>query len=109
MRPIKKIATALLAAALPLAAYGATLGGADYATQYDYREFYTAVGGKTFRAELLGNPFPGLATDDVARRLLPVMQANKPILQRQRRHPVAGSPSPMTDRPRSRGRTIAWC
>jgi hypothetical protein len=80
MRPIKKIATALLAAvSLPLAVHAATLGGADYATQYDYREFFSAVGGKTFRAELHGNPFPGVAPDDMARRLLPVMQANKPI------------------------------
>lgn len=80
MHPIKKIAAALLvAASLPLAAHAATLGGADYATQYDYREFYTAVANKTFRAELHGTPFPGLAFDDVARRLLPVMQANKPI------------------------------
>lgn len=80
MRPIKKIAIALLAAAsLPLAARAATLGGLNYATQYDFREFYAAVDHKTFRAELYGNPFPGLASDMVAARLLPVMQANKPI------------------------------
>lgn len=81
MRPIKKLAIALLAAASlpPTAAFAATLGGIDYATQYDYREFFSAVDHKTFRADLRGNPFPGLAPDDVARRLLPVMQANKPI------------------------------
>jgi hypothetical protein len=79
MRPIKKIAIALLAAAsLPLAARAATLGGSDYAIQYDYRDFYAAADNKPFRVELLGNPFPGLAMDDFARRLLPVMQANKP-------------------------------
>jgi hypothetical protein len=81
MRPIKKIAIALLAAtSLPAAtAVAATLGGIDYATQYDYREFYTAVDHKTFRADLRGNPFPGLTPEDTAQRLLPVMQANKPI------------------------------
>jgi hypothetical protein len=79
MRPIKKIAIALFAAAfLPLAARAATLGGSDYAIQYDYRDFYAASDNKPFRVELLGNPFPGLAMDDFARRLLPVMQANKP-------------------------------
>ncbi len=79
MRLRAKIATFLLgAAALPTAAYAATLGGVDYATQYDFREFFAATDGKTFRVVLAGNPFPGLAEDDVARRLLPQMQANKP-------------------------------
>ncbi len=80
MGPIRKIAIALLAAAsLPVTAGAATLGGLDYATQYDYREFYNAVDHKTFRADLHGNPFPGISPEDSARRLLPVMQANKPI------------------------------
>lgn len=73
-----RIAAIGLAAALPVAAGAATLGGADYAPQFDYREFYTATDGKNFRAILQGNPFPGVPADEVARRLLPQMQANKP-------------------------------
>ncbi len=78
MRAIKKIAAALLAAAAIPAAYAATLGGADYAVQYDYREFYSVADGKPFQVVFAGNPFPGMEQGDVARRLLPVMQANKP-------------------------------
>lgn len=62
----------------PIAASAATLGGVDYATQYDYREFYTAADGKNFRVVLQGNPFPSTPADDVGRRLLQQMQANKP-------------------------------
>ena len=49
-----------------------------YAIQYDYQDFYAATDNKTFRVVLLGNPFPSLEMSEVARRLLPVMQANKP-------------------------------
>ena len=76
---LKKIATARIAAvALPVAAGAATLGGADYAVQYDFREFYNIADGKNFRVVFSGNPFPGLNVADVARALLPAMQANKP-------------------------------
>jgi hypothetical protein len=80
MRFISKIALAAVGAvsAGALAAHAATLGGNQIAIQYDYREFYAATDNKTFRVELLGDPYPGMAMDDVARRLLPVMQANKP-------------------------------
>jgi hypothetical protein len=79
MHAISKIAASLIAAAaLPVAVQAATLGGPYYATQYDYREFYTATDHKPFRVELVGNPFPGLTIDQVAQRLLPIMQANKP-------------------------------
>lgn len=79
MRALKKLAAGMLAASvLPVAAFAAALGGVDYATQYDYREFFNATDGKLFRAVVAGEPFPGLAPDDVARRLLPQMQANKP-------------------------------
>ncbi len=79
MRRIKNmIATLAAAASLPLATQAATLGGADFATQYDFREFYSATDNKTFRVVLLGNPFPNLEMGEFARRLLPVMQANKP-------------------------------
>lgn len=79
MRALKKIAAALLAAsALPIAAFAATIGGTEYAPQYDYREFFNAADGRPFRVVVVGNPFPGLPADDVARRLLAQMQANKP-------------------------------
>ena len=79
MRAIHKLLTALVAVtALPIVAVAATLGGTDYAIQYEYRDFYVAADNKPFRVELLGNPFPGMAADEFARRLLPVMQANKP-------------------------------
>ncbi|MBS0518976.1 MAG: hypothetical protein JSR90_09795 [Proteobacteria bacterium] len=60
------------------AADAATLGGPQYAIQYDYRDFYAATDHKTFRVVLLGNPYPGMEMSEVARRLLPVMQVNKP-------------------------------
>ncbi|TMJ25154.1 MAG: hypothetical protein E6G95_16615 [Alphaproteobacteria bacterium] len=75
----RKLAAAVLAVtALPVAAFAATIGGTDYATQYDYREFYTVADGKPFQVVLAGEAFPGLAADAVALRLLPLMQANKP-------------------------------
>jgi len=83
MRPIARIATlatATLATAalLPLATQAATLGGPDYATQYDYREFYAATDNRNFLVVLEGNPYPGMDPSEMARRLLPVMQAAKP-------------------------------
>ncbi|WIM13853.1 hypothetical protein [Enhydrobacter sp.] len=79
MRFVRRIAaTAAAVATLPVLAHAATLGGSDYATQYDFREFYTATDNKTFRVVLLGDAFPGMPQAEVARRLLPVMQANKP-------------------------------
>ena len=79
MRPVAKIAASLLAATMiPAATLAATLGGVDYATQYDYREFYAATDNKPFRVVLVGNPFPSLPPEEVARVLLPQMQANKP-------------------------------
>ena len=60
----------------------ATLGGTNYAIQYEYRDFYIATDNKPFRVELLGNPFPGMSPEEFARRLLPVMQA------RTSRHPA---------------------
>ena len=44
---------------LPVAALAATIGGSEYAPQYDYREFFAAADGKPFRVVLAGNPFPG--------------------------------------------------
>jgi hypothetical protein len=78
MRSMKKFAAVLAAAAVPLTACAATLGGYQYATQYDYQEFYIATAGKPFQVIVAGNPFPTLNADDVARHLLPAMQASKP-------------------------------
>ena len=74
----KKIAAALAACLLPTIAFAATIGGTQYATQYDYREFFNATDGKTFRVVLAGTPFPGMPVDAVAGALLAQMQAAKP-------------------------------
>jgi hypothetical protein len=55
-----------------------TVGGFDYAPQYDFSEFWAATDGRRFRVVFAGNPFPSLPVEAVMRRLLPVMQANKP-------------------------------
>jgi hypothetical protein len=84
MRPIQNLLAAAVAiaglpfTALPFSAEAATLGAADYATQYEYREFYSATDNKPFRIVLLGNPFPNMEIGEVGRRMLPVMQASKP-------------------------------
>jgi hypothetical protein len=79
MHVIKKAALAIaLGTAAPVAAHAATLGGWNYAIQYDYFDFFAATDNKPFRVELVGNPYPSMPMDEVARRLLPVMQANKP-------------------------------
>jgi hypothetical protein len=57
---------------------GVSVSSEDYAVPYDYDEFRAAVDGKEFPVLIAGNPFPDLAADEVNRRLLPVMQANKP-------------------------------
>lgn len=57
---------------------GGSIGGTDYAPQYDFSEFYAATNGKTFRVLVEGNPFPALTQQESERRLLPVMQANRP-------------------------------
>jgi hypothetical protein len=71
----------LSAGAFVLAACAApagSIGGTDYAPQYDFSEFYAATNGKTFRVLFEGNPFPALTQQESQRRLLPVMQANRP-------------------------------
>lgn len=93
MRSVNKLVAGAIAAALPVAALvaillpitppprqaaAATIGGADYAVQYDFREFWTATDGKQFQVILEGNPFPTMDPQSVARQLLPVMQAAKP-------------------------------
>ncbi len=79
MGMLKKIAALLLAVTvIPAVTWAATLGGYYYAVQYDYREFFWISDGKPFQVVLAGNPFPTMAADDVARRLLPQMQIAKP-------------------------------
>src|SRR6185503_16779396 len=79
MRTITKALVSMAAffapAALPQAA---TLGGFDYAIQYDYREFYSIADNRPFQVIIVGNPFPGQPIAEVSRRMLPMMQAGKP-------------------------------
>jgi hypothetical protein len=64
---------------LCLAACGAgSVGGADYDPAYDFSEFYQVTNGRAFHVVVDGNPFPALAPEETRRRLLPVMQANRP-------------------------------
>lgn len=79
MRLARMIAATLsIPAALPVLALAATIGGAYYAPQYDYREFWTATDNKPFQVVLAGNPFPNVDPAMVARDLLPMMQRAKP-------------------------------
>jgi len=52
---------------------GPIIGGAYYAPEYDWGEFYAVTDGRNS-----GNPFPSLTEAETRRRLLPIMQANKP-------------------------------
>lgn len=67
-----------LSAGLTACASAGVVGGAYYAPQYSWSEFYAVTDGRDFQVIVSGNPFPGLTEADVKRRLLPVMQANKP-------------------------------
>ena len=79
-RPFARSLAAVLIAVgtLPALAFAATIGGAYYAPQYDFREFWAATDGKPFQVVLGGNPFPGMDDATVARDLLPAMQRAKP-------------------------------
>jgi len=78
MTILKKLVVSFAASMLPIAAAAATIGGTEYAPQYDYREFFNAADGKPFRVVLAGTPFPGVSPDAVAATLLAQMQAAKP-------------------------------
>jgi hypothetical protein len=79
MRLVRRIAAAFLGTiAVPALAVAATIGGAFYATQYDFREFWAATDGKQFQVVLAGDAFPGVDRNTVAQALLPRMQAAKP-------------------------------
>jgi len=73
--PLSLLAAAVLAAC-DFTASG--IGGAYYAPQYDYSEFFAVTDGRTFQVVMAGSPFPALPAAEVNRHLLPVMQANKP-------------------------------
>jgi hypothetical protein len=79
---MRAIATALASVAcfvsLLVPSQAATLGGYDYAIQYDFRDFFAATDNKPFQVVIVGNPFPNLPPEEVARRMLPVMQTAKP-------------------------------
>jgi hypothetical protein len=73
-----KIIAALLAFALPATALAA-VSGANYATQYDFDELRAFTDGKPLRVEIMGQPpFAGVAADDAARQMLPMIQAGRP-------------------------------
>ena len=42
---------------------GPTLGGYNYAPEYDFSEFWAATDGRTFRVVFAGNPFPALPVE----------------------------------------------
>lgn len=82
MQAVRRLIAAIVTVAATLATIGAdaqaTVGGADYAPQYDFSEFFAATDGKRFRVVTAGSPFSSIPENDVRARLLPVMQANRP-------------------------------
>lgn len=75
----KAIVTVAAGLALaPTMSSAGTIGGVQYASQYDYREFFAVADRHDFHVGLAGNPFPASDPGMVARDLLPAMQANKP-------------------------------
>jgi len=79
MKISRTIAAAVAGCALvPVMASAAVIGGTNYASQYDYGEFFSIADHHDFKVVLAGNPFPGGDLDSVGRNLLPVMQAAKP-------------------------------
>jgi hypothetical protein len=62
----------------PWAGSAATIGGAYYASQYDFYEFFAATDHRDFQVVWAGDPFPGIDAATVAHDLLPVLQGAKP-------------------------------
>lgn len=73
--PLGLLLALLLAACAP---GSGAIAGADYDPAYDFHEFYQVTNGRTFHVIVDGNPFPALVPEEMRRRLLPVMQANRP-------------------------------
>jgi len=79
MKISKTIAAAIAGCALvPAFASAAVIGGTNYASQYDYGEFFSIADHHDFKVVLAGNPFAAGDLGSAARDLLPVMQAAKP-------------------------------
>lgn len=79
MRLRNALVAALAGLALaPAALSAATIGGTNYAPQYDFREFYAAADGKSFQVNMAGTAFPGVDPGMAARDMLPLLQAGKP-------------------------------
>lgn len=79
MRLRNALAAALAGLTLvPAAVLAATIGGTNYAPQYDFSEFFAASDRKSFQVTLAGTAFPGVDPGAVARDLLPMLQAAKP-------------------------------
>ena len=72
----------LLALSLAGCATATGVGGADYAINYDFWEFYGVANNRRFQVVVSGNPFPALSEAESNERLLPVMQANRPARPR---------------------------
>src|SRR5258707_6494804 len=80
MRFMSKMMVLLGLLALPACSpsSAAVIGGTYYAVQYDFAEFFAATDHRNFQVILVGNPFPNMDANTVARDFLPVMQAAKP-------------------------------
>ena len=80
LRCVLLVTLAVLSAVVPAFSptRAQTVGGFDYAPEYDFSEFWAATDGRYFRVIVAGNPFPHLPLELVKQQLLPVMQANKP-------------------------------
>jgi len=72
MRPVRAAFSLFLAALLPACTgglvpvnvSGVTLGGDNYAPQYDFSEFWAATDNRPFRVVFAGNPFPSLPVEE---------------------------------------------
>jgi hypothetical protein len=79
MARVRLSSVVLLAAALfSGCAQSGVIGGAYYAPQYDWSEFFAVTDGRNFQVIVSGNPYRSLTEAEIKRRLLPVMQASKP-------------------------------
>ncbi len=76
LRCVLLVTLACLGLVAPLRAQ--TVGGFDYAPEYDFSEFWAATDGRLFQVVVAGNPFPQWPLEQVKERLLPILQANKP-------------------------------